>query len=250
MEFSNINVLGVTLNNHTKYETLEIINCFLASDTPNTVFTPNAEIIYKASKDTEYKNILNSASLLIPDGIGVNISMKILGVKSPERTTGIDIAEEMLEYASQNNLRIFLLGGKPGIAQKAKERLAAKYKNLSICGTNHGYFDKEFDSSDNKDIINRINSSGADIVFVCLGAPMQEIWISQNIGLFSNVRLLMGLGGSLDVWSENIPRAPKILRRLCLEWLFRAIRQPKRFKRIPVLFKFIFAVIRQARKKE
>ena len=250
MSISSINILGVTIKNRTKDETVETIKYFLSSDTPNMIFTPNAEIIYKASKNNNYKQVLNSASLLIPDGIGVSISMKILGLKSPQRMTGIEIAEEIIAYASRRNFRIFLLGGKPGIAEKAKEKIEAKYNVDLICGTSHGYFEKEENSTENQTIINKINQSGADIVFVCFGAPTQELWITQNASLLSKARVLMGLGGCLDVWSGSIPRAPRILRLLCLEWLFRAIKQPKRFKRIPNLFKFIFAVIRQERKKE
>ena len=249
MEISSINILGVTVNKRTKIETIEIIKNFLKSDYRNTVFTPNAEILYKASKDPKYKGILNSASLLIPDGIGVNLSMRIFGVKSPERMTGIDIAEEIIEYASKNNLRIFLLGGKNGIAEKAKEKLEAKYEGLSMCGTCHGYFDKKVNSAENMEIVNQINISKADIVFVCFGAPIQEIWITQNIGSFSDARLFMGLGGCLDVWSDSIPRAPRLFRLLCLEWLFRALQDPKRFKRVPCLFKFLFAVVKQKIKK-
>ena len=249
MSNSFVNILGVSVNTCTKDEIIEKIKSFLSSKNQETVFTPNAEILYKASKDTEYKNMLNSASLLIPDGIGINLSMRILGVKSPKRQTGIDIAEKVISYASEKGLRIFLLGGKLGVAEKAKMKLEAKYKALTICGTSHGYFDKEANSAENKAIINKINQSKADIVFVCFGAPMQELWICRNSKLLPKVRLFMGLGGCLDVWSENIPRAPKIIRLFCLEWLFRAFQNPKRFKRLPTLFKFLFSVIKQKRVK-
>ena len=249
MGLSSVNILGVSIKNRAYDEIIEEIKSFSMSHNQNTVFTPNAEILYKASKDPEYRNTLNSASMLIPDGIGVILSMRILGVKSPKRQTGIDIAEKVISYASKKGLRIFLLGGKPEIAQKAKEKLEAKHEDLIICGTSHGYFDKGPHSAENREIINKINQSKADVVFVCFGAPMQEQWISQNAGMLPQVRLFMGLGGCLDVWSESIPRAPKIISFFCLEWLFRAYQDPKRFKRLPTLFKFLFSVIKQKRVK-
>lgn len=248
MNNSAINILGITFKLRSKEEIIKEIKGLLTSrQKSETVFTPNAEILFKAYRDDTYRKTINSASLLIPDGIGINIAIKALSKKRSERTTGIEIAEYVLGAASKNGQRIFLLGGKDGIAEKAKERLESRYENICITGTHHGYFDKSKNSDENSAIVDIINNSGADILFVCFGAPMQEIWIEQNSDRLLYVKLSMGLGGCLDVWSGNVPRAPKIMRSLGLEWLYRIVRQPKRLRRLPNLVGFLFAVMKQSR---
>ncbi len=203
------------------------------------VFTPNSEIIYKASRSKELFEMLHSANFLFPDGIGSYIGMKLLGIPVKERTSGIDLAEIILNECTKCGYRVFLLGGKDGVSAKAATKLQSKYKGLKICGSHHGYF-----KNDNK-IINKINSSGADILFVCLGFPKQEKWIVKNLRSLPSVKLAMGLGGSLDVWSGNVKRAPKSVSDMGLEWLWRTCKDPKRVKRVGFLVFFSILLLKE-----
>ena len=204
----------------------------IKSGIPTAVFTPNSEIIYRASRSKELCELLYSADLLFPDGIGSYIGMKILKIPYAKRTSGIDLAEIILCKCAVLGYKIFLLGGKEGISAKASKNLQSKYKGLIVCGNHHGYFEND------KDVINKINSSGADVLFVCLGFPKQEEWIRKNLKLIPSVKLAIGLGGSLDVWSGNIKRAPSPISSIGLEWLWRICKDPKRIKRVGYLFNF------------
>ena len=123
---------------------------------------------------------------------------------------------------------MFLLGAKPNVANKAKHALKKKFPTLQICGTHHGYFKKS--GKENQEIIQKIASASPDIIFVCLGSPEQETWIEKNKNNLTQIKLFIGLGGSLDVFSGNVKRAPKLIQSIGLEWLYRTIKDPKRAK--------------------
>ena len=235
-------ILGVNVDVLSKDELIEKMQIILEQDNGSYVFTPNAEILYRAYKDKEYRKILNSASLLIPDGSGVALASKLKAEPIPSRLCGIDLAMDTLKYAAGRGYSVFLLGGKKGIAEKAADHLRAEIPTLKICGTHHGYFNKTTDSTENLDVCRKINASSPHLLFVCFGAPAQEIWIYENLKDLPSVRLAAGLGGSLDVWAGNVRRAPRIVQKSGLEWLYRAIRQPSRTKRIPSLWGFCCAV--------
>ena len=204
------------------------------------VFTPNSEIIYKSSKSKDLFATLRRANLLFPDGIGSYLGMKLFNIPVQNRTAGIDLAEIILNECAKSGCKVFLLGGKDGIADQAAIKLKNKYKGLNICGCHHGYFDRD------QDVINKINSSGADILFVCLGFPKQEKWIAKNLNLLPSVKLAMGLGGSLDVWSGNVKRAPRLVSNMGLEWLWRTCQDPKKVKRIGFLVVFSTLLLKEA----
>ena len=208
------------------------------------VFTPNSEMIYRSAKSKDLFNLLDSADILLPDGIGSYLGMKLLGNPSFERTTGIDLAERIMETAKSNGYKVFLLGAKDTVAFKAAKKLKSKYKGLNICGYHHGYFDKS--GQENKEVIKRINSSCADILFVCLGFPEQEKWIANNLSSLSTVKLAIGLGGSLDVWSGDIKRAPRFVSKSGLEWLWRLCLDLKRLKRTGFLVGFALLVLKES----
>lgn len=200
-------------------------------NTQIAVFTPNIEMLEASRKDQQYKDLLNSADLLLPDGSGLLLVAKILGQKLNETVPGIDLGEKLLEEADKGSLRVFLLGGKPNVAEKAAENIQKKLKNLKICGTHHGYVSND---AEMRALIEKINKSRADIVFVCMGFPRQESFVSQNRQKLQDVRIFLCLGGSLDVWSGNIRRAPKIFRVARAEWLWRIVREPCRLPRFLV----------------
>ncbi|MGI5970138.1 MAG: WecB/TagA/CpsF family glycosyltransferase [Oscillospiraceae bacterium] len=200
------------------------------------VVTPNPEIVWESRKNAQLRDVLNSADLVLADGVGITFAAGILKTPLPEKVAGIDFAENLISRMEALGLRLYLFGGRPGIAEKAAYNLRAKYPKLIICGTHDGYFE------DSAPIVSDINASGADAVFVCLGAPKQELWIAEH-RCELNVHLLAGLGGSLDVFAGEVKRAPEKWRKMKLEWLYRLMKQPRRIKRMAKLPLYAFAVI-------
>ena len=209
-----------------------------------TVFTPNGEIIYKIRNDGEMKKSFESADLSLPDGVSVLLGARLLGYQIPSRLSGIDTAEFILELADRKKLSVYLLGGENGVADAAAIRLRDNYPSLTVSGIHHGFFLP--DSDEEKQILREIRNKAPDILFVCLGAPAQEKWITKNSPTLPSLRLSMGLGGSLDVWSGNKKRAPRLFRSLGLEWLYRIFQSPDRIKRLPNLCGYFFAITEQA----
>ncbi len=232
-----INILGVNIDMAGIEDSVSEIMKFLGENHMHAVFTPNSEIIMAAYKDSEFCDMLNSADLLTADGIGVVYASRILKKPLSERAAGYDIACRLLEEIAKTGYKLFLFGGKPGVAEEAKANLEAKHSGISIVGTRNGYFKPEETPS----IVEEINASGADLVFVCLGAPAQEKWITANKDKL-NTKVAMGLGGSLDIFAGRVERSPEIWCRLGLEWLHRLIREPWRFMRMMALPKFAVTV--------
>ena len=232
-----VDILGVMIDNIKKKDLHETISTSLKDKRRMKIFTPNPEIVLSAMSDSGLKSILSKADICISDGIGLIMASRLLGSPLPERLAGIELGEFILEYASKNNLSVFLLGGKEGVARLAKARLEAKYEGLNICGTHHGFFDEN--GKENDRIIRYINAAAPEIIFVCMGFPRQEKWICENMTKIPSLLLSIGLGGSLDVWSGKIRRAPALFRSLSLEWLWRMIKEPRRIKilyKIPLFF--------------
>ena len=236
-------ILGVTFDMLDEREARMRILRMLDSKPSSCVFTPNAEILDKAARDIRLASLLNSADLLLPDGVGISLACRLSGIKGVRRITGIDTAEWLLRVAERRGLSVFLIGGKPGIAALAAKKLKQKLPNLNVCGTHHGYFDKSSHSSDNKALIRKLRKASPDIVYVCMGFPLQEAWISSNAHSLPSVRLFMGLGGSLDVWSGTVRRAPKLLRLSGLEWLWRCTLTPKKLPTLLHLPHFLISSI-------
>ena len=232
-----VDILGVLIDNITKNDLHEKVMTSLTEKRKIKIFTPNPEIVLSISANDSLKNILSQADICIADGIGLIMASKILGAPLPERLAGIELGEFVLEYARKNHLSVFLLGGKKGVAEHAKSRLESKYKGLNICGTHHGFFDIK--GKENEKVIRLIKGTAPDVIFVCMGFPQQEKWICENEANIPSLLLSVGLGGSLDVWSGKIRRAPALFRSLSLEWLWRMIKEPKRIKilyKIPLFF--------------
>lgn len=237
----NVNILGVRIDKVDLKSAVSRVLLLLEKDGASSVFTPNSEIIYLAKDDEEFKKILNSSDLNTADGIGVVYASKILKNPVTERVAGFDLAKNLLPVMNEKKLKLFLFGGKEGVAKKAKEEILKDYPDIDICGVENGYFD----SSDK--IIENINSCEPDFVFVCLGAPKQEKWICENKDKL-NAKVLMGIGGSLDVFAKEAKRAPQIFINLNIEWLYRLVKNPSRFGRMLALPKFAFEVLKTSRK--
>ena len=237
------NVLGVQYDNVTMAEALDTARALLQRPEASYCVTPNAEMAYEALHAESFRAILNEASLVLPDGAGVVLGAKILKTPLQEKVAGIDFAANLLGVLEETGGRLYLLGGKPGIAEQAAENMKKTHPKLCICGTADGYF------KDEAPVIARINEARADVVFVCLGAPKQECFMHDHRAEL-NVRLMIGLGGSLDGFAGTVRRAPKWMIRLQLEWLYRLLREPSRIGRMMRLPKFGFAAWRARGKKE
>ncbi len=196
-----------------------------------------------AYKNEEFADLLNRADLLTADGIGVVYASKILKKPIKERAAGYDIARKVLEKINYTDHKLFLFGGKPGVAETAKKNLEKDYPDLNIVGMRNGYFKPE----EEPEIVEEINNSDADIVFVCLGAPKQEQWIDRNAANLK-ARVAMGIGGSLDVFAGTAERAPEFFCNHGLEWLYRLYKEPWRIGRMMELPKFAATVVAKGKK--
>jgi N-acetylglucosaminyldiphosphoundecaprenol N-acetyl-beta-D-mannosaminyltransferase len=196
----------------------------------------NPEKIIKAQEDPSLMKLLNSADFQIPDGIGVILASKFKGGQIRERVTGIDMMLKLCETASKHQKKIFLYGGKPGRADEAKVKLEEMYPGIQIAGTLHGY------EKDQQIVRETINQSQADIIFVAMGSPAQENWIIANKDTLHPC-VYQGVGGSFDVISGKIERAPESFQKLGLEWLYRLMKEPWRIKRQAVLPLFLIRAV-------
>lgn len=239
-----VNILGVMVDKVNIEQASDIIMGYIADGgETKSVFTPNSEIIMQGYRSKEICDILNGASLLTADGIGVIYASKIINNPIAERCAGYDVACRLLEKMSAEGKSIYLFGSKPGVAEIAAQNLQKKYNGLVISGCADGYFDAEKE----KQIIADINIKAPDVLFVCLGAPKQEKWINEHKKEL-NCKVCMGLGGSLDVFAGTVERAPDFYQNHGIEWLYRLIKQPKRFFRMLDLPKFGLTVLLKGKK--
>ncbi len=221
-------ILGVRFDDVSRQEAAQLGAAMLEQDQFHYVVTPNPEFILAAEKDADFRQVLNSADLVIPDGIGVVYSAKILGTPLKERVPGIEFAADMLAKLDQMGGRLYLLGAKPGVAQEAGRRILERHPNIVLCGTHDGYF------KDEEAVLLEVAAARPDLLFVCLGAPKQEKWMARW-GRHTGARLAIGLGGALDVFAGNVERAPESWRKLGLEWAYRLKKEPKRAGRMAKL---------------
>ena len=236
---NTINILGVNIDNLSANEALERAEEFAKSEGTSVIYTPNPEIIMEAHKDDEFKEILNSSDMCVPDGIGVVYGAKILKTPLQERVAGFDLSCGLMSKMAKWGGSVFLFGAKPGIAEKAAEKLCEEYEGLKIAGVRNGYFK----DADEEDIVKSISESGANLLLVCLGAPKQEKWIYKYKDRL-NVNLCIGAGGSLDVIAGEAKRAPDIFIKMNLEWFYRLLKQPSRIGRFAALPKFLIEVMK------
>ncbi len=218
-------VLGIRFDNMTRQEAAQRGAQLLDEDRFHYVVTPNPEFILDSEKNPAFRQALNRADLVLPDGIGVIYAAKILGTPIKERLPGIEFAADMLKCLNLRSGRLFLLGAKPHIAEEAGAHIREQYPNIVLCGTHDGYF------QDEEALFREVADARPDLIFVCLGAPKQELWMTKW-GPRTGARMAIGLGGALDVFSGHTIRAPESWRRLGLEWAYRLKCEPQRFGRM------------------
>lgn len=236
-----INIRGVMFDSISLDETVDILMNNLKSGVQTAVYTPNSEIVQQCIENNDLYKVINSAEIVVPDGIGVIKAGKILGTPFEKgKVAGIEVGEKLIESLSHTEHTVYLLGGKPGVAETACEKLSEKYSGIKFAGFGDGYFDKSPDSEENLAVLNKINESGAEVLYVCFGAPAQEKWIYENRSRIPKVKLMLGLGGSLDGYAGIAKRAPKFFIKFGLEWFYRLLKEPKRIGRMMKLPKFYF----------
>lgn len=250
MSKNKIFIIGVGFSNLNFNKTLEEIQKYMEQGTkeeikPLVIFTPNPEIAVLAQKDENFRKIVNSAQINIPDGQGIVWASRFLGRPLPERITGTDLMEKLAKMAAEKGFSIGLIGGGPKIAVKALECLKKKYPRLNGWAEEGPWINMEHRTwnMEHKALFEK-----TDILFVGMGAPKQEYFIYQatrNMGHGTLPTIFMAVGGAFDYLSGNLPRAPLVIRKIGFEWVFRLIRQPWRIKRQLALIKFILLVFKQ-----
>ncbi|MCX7771935.1 MAG: WecB/TagA/CpsF family glycosyltransferase [Clostridia bacterium] len=239
-----IDIHGVMIDNVTMDEALERVIQMLGEPRPHAIYTPNAEIIMQSTRDAELKDILNAADLVVPDGAGVILASKILNRRLKQKVSGVDLTKRIFMNTDKRATSFFIFGGKPGVAEMASVNILSEFPRANIVGFRNGYFKEE----DIPEIIKQINASRAEIVLVALGAPKQEKWIHQHAGEL-NCKVLMGVGGSIDIFAGTAPMAPEFMRKSGFEWLYRLIKQPSRYKRMMDLPRFMMLTYKTKFKK-
>ena len=255
---NRIQLFQVGIDQVDNQKTIQKIEEFIVSKKPHQIVTPDTLAVLRARKDPEYHAILESADLVTPDGAGILWAATTLNYPLVERVTGIDIIHNICRLAAKKEYSLYLLGSYPGVAGEAALNLTRKYPGIKIAGTHHGYFSgedfqncedvKNSNSNSNKnnkeeeEVIAEIKEKRPDILLVGMGVPKQEKWISKNLDKL-DVPVCMGVGGSFDVLSGRIPRAPLWMQRHGMEWIYRSIKQPNRAFRTLALFYFIWLVI-------
>ena len=233
-----INIRGIPFDNVTMQEAIALAEREIGKEGVSVVVTPNAEIAQACLENTHIHDIVTQADIILPDGAGIIMASEILGTPLKEKVAGVELGEATLKHCAEHGIGVFFLGAKPGVANDAAKVMQEKYPGLPVLGTHDGYFKKT--GEENDAVISEIVASQAKVLFVCLGVPAQEKWIYENRDRLIGVKVALALGGSLDVYSGNVKRAPKLFIRLGLEWFYRLLKEPKRIGRMMKLPKFYF----------
>ena len=240
MERKTVTLLGFNIDTFDFKSAIDYAKCLIKPENGEAIggqiITINPEMIEAGLKNSNFARILNNADLVIPDGIGIKIGLKIKGINI-ERIAGIEFSHKLIEECAKNDFSVGLIGAKPHIIQKTSENLKSEFEKLNIVYIQDGYF------QDNKIILADLKEKSPQLLLVAMGSPKQEEFIKEARRILPQ-SVMIGVGGSFDVWSGEVERAPEIYQKLGIEWLYRTIKDPQRFKRIfPALPKFILRVL-------
>lgn len=237
-------ILDVPFDALTMEEAVGKLKMFLQDGKQHYICTPNPEIVMEAQDDRELMKILREADLVVPDGIGVVWASRYSEIRLTERVAGYDLVQNLFQSIKDTKESIYFFGGAPGVASAAARQMKKVYPNLQIVGGHNGYFD----DLEEKKIISDIKHAAPSILLVGLGAPKQEKWIAEHLEE-TGAKIAIGIGGSFDVMAGNVKRAPKVFQKMGLEWFYRLITQPTRWKRMMRLPKFAITVLRKQKKR-
>ncbi|MBR6748757.1 MAG: WecB/TagA/CpsF family glycosyltransferase [Clostridia bacterium] len=235
---NRVNILGIRFDNLDARDALSWCERSLNEKKKGYIVTPNAEFVYACRQNETSRTLINNAALVTPDGIGVVYAGKILGTPVKDRVPGCDLAESLAASMARSGHTLYLLGAKPGVAEKAAENMKVKHPGLKIVGTHDGYF------KDAEPVLEDIRRTAPDVVFVCLGFPKQEQFMADHLQTLP-CTLMLGLGGSLDVFAGVVNRAPEIYQKLGMEWFYRLCQEPKRIKRMAKLPLFLLIAVKE-----
>lgn len=244
---NKISLLGAGIHNVTMKEAMTVVDSFVAEGGLHQIITLNAEILYQAQENQRLLRLINKADLVTPDGSGIVWGADYLGMPLKERVSGIDLLWEICRVAPEKGWRIYLLGAAPGVAEQAAANLKIKYEGISIAGVRNGYFDLN-NKEEVQHIVEDVRNAAADILFIAMGAPRQEYFI-EDYGKEFGVKVAIGVGGSFDVVAGNVKRAPVFMQKMGIEWLWRLLCQPSRWKRMMNLPRFV-RLVKKTKKKQ
>ncbi|NLJ57237.1 MAG: WecB/TagA/CpsF family glycosyltransferase [Tissierellia bacterium] len=241
-----LSIMDVRIDNCSMGEVIEIADEKISKDEQYIIYTPNTEIIMMCQEDKEFLNLINKSDINVPDGVGLLYAAKMKNHPLKEKVAGYDLSLNLLKLANEKALKLYVVGGKPGVAEIAMKNVKEKYPKIEILGTQHGYFKGAHlgmaGHEEERAIIEDINRQKPNILFVGFGAKKQEQWIEYNKDLL-NANIIIGNGGTLDGLAGIVKRAPDIFIKLGLEWFYRLVKEPKRIKRQIVLPVFMLKVI-------
>ena len=224
----SVNLFGLEISDISIRRAWELARASLLSGERRVFFTPNLEMLEAARKSHQIKSLLNSASVLLPDGVGVLIVSRLLNAPISSKVPGIDFGEGLIALCEREGKSVFLLGGRIGIAKKAAKNLLKKHPRLKICGIHDGYYNEKQEI----ELVNKIKRAESEVLIVCMGFPRQEKFVVSHQNDFADIKVIACLGGAVDIWSGKKKRAPEFLRRTHLEWAWRTVIEPQRVIRI------------------
>jgi N-acetylglucosaminyldiphosphoundecaprenol N-acetyl-beta-D-mannosaminyltransferase len=233
----SVEILGCRLDLLDQNEATEAILRFARDGSAAVIVTLGTEMVVYAQHDPEFREVLNASALSLCDTVGVLTVARQRGAPLRERVTGVELVEKLCQRAAKEGLPVYFLGGAEGVAADAAAIMEVRNPGLIVAGTRNGFFSREEESA----IVDSIRASGARIVFVGLGSPRQELWLARNLSA-TGCGAGIGIGGSFDVISGRVKRAPMIWRQLGIEWLYRLMREPQRFRRQLALPYFVWLV--------
>lgn len=226
-KLGKINFYGIGLDLVDTKQILNLCDNYLKNEEASTIFFLNAHYYNLSCRNDEYRRILNKSTVVLNDGIGVKLGLKLKKLNAKENMNGTDLIPKIIKFVEKKESKIFLLGAKNNVITKVPEKLKSNYPNINIVGFRDGYFKED----EEEKLIKDINNSGAEIIIIGMGAPYQEIWIERNKSKLKNIKIIIAGGAIFDFISEEVSRAPLIIRNLNLEWFYRFILEPKRLFR-------------------
>ena len=246
MQHRRIKILGVPVDAVNFEKALSWVEDAVSKHGNKRIIAVNPEKVMAARHDKELLNFLEASDLLIPDGIGIVKAARLLGLASMERVAGSDLMPAICNLCAKKGYEIFIYGSRSGVNEKARKILSERFPSLKIAGWSHGYVpENEMDL-----LVEKINNSEAQILFVALGSPKQEKWLAAYGPRLTSVKVSQGIGGTLDTIAGNVKRAPLFFQKINLEWFYRLVTNPKRARRQTALLFFVILVVKELFKKK
>ena len=240
---NKVTILGIPFDNMTRKEFLSVLYKRMEDKEKTFLVTANPEIVMFAKNNEDYFKLLLEADFIAPDGIGVVRAAKTLNTPIKERVPGFELMLGLLELANLEGKRVYFIGAKEDVLNLTIKNVKKEWPHIEIAGYHHGYFDH-----DDPEKIQMVKEANADIVLVAFGFPRQEVWIKKYLKEVKH-GIAVGVGGSFDVISGKTKRAPFLVQRFHVEWLYRLIKQPSRYKRMSVLPLFLREIYKQRKRK-